>query len=599
MLIFYAQIAAAERAPLVPSIVQQLDPFEGGLCLHSLGSRDLRIIFRAILAHPKDLKRLTIEDCDLSSLSVALSNVICAATELETLVLDRCQFAVNALYPQVLANLHLTKVKELSIINCKLTDSQLISFARTLNNLPYLTELSLSHNHIKDSTVAQLFKALQNYSLNVLDLRFCGLGFQSAKIILSFLDRCPKNINTLLLDYNNFSANLQSRLLQRCSDNSPRSMKKSSQGCSNNRPGSRASSRSPQERRSTLSTRTTVCNKITGFSSDTLQDDDTNKLIEGPLHINSEAHAHMSSFNPIYMQSNAQVENHEHDLLVQPTKCVSEPTSNSPGNEDSLPISASRTIQHCINTAELTAFLNTHPDKQGNPLSVDFTTFKWSFSNILNKLQTIIASCQKRKEKLGKADLQKILDNLYDLYNGSTTYNNLITLDMMHKLKCAKEHSNIYVQYKIKKANLLLKNSSIEQLNASNQSEIQLLTNQAEDLQKQIEAVSLQLDSNNLDDEASNLEKKISVTKIKNAELSDQVKEIQQLYEELLTNEYTQQSAAANHTNNLHEKFPVYAEARSSYCEYLYNLIEELLERVRNHKNELKGLLDAIRVRNL
>lgn len=603
MLTFYAQIAAAERAPLVPSIVQQLDPFEGGLCLHSLGSRDLRIIFRAILAHPKDLHRLTIEDCNLSSLGVALSNAICSATELETLILDRCQFAVNALYTQVLANLYLTKVKALSVINCKLTDSQLISFARTLDNLPYLTELSLSHNHIKDSTVAQLFKALQSYSLDVLDLRFCGLGFQSAKIILSFLDRYPENIGTLLLDYNNFSANLQSRLLRRCSDGSPRSLKGSQgsghSGGSSSRPLSRSSSRSPQERRSTLSTRTTVCTKISGFQDDTLQDAESNMLTETPLNTDSDTHMYMKSFNLTGIPSSIQIEGGEQDLVIQPTEDISELASDNLSNVDSPSLPMPRTIQQCTNTAELTTFLNTHLDGQGNPLNVDFSTFKWSFSHILSDFQAIISSCQKRKEKLGKADLRKMLDILRILYDGSATYNTLLTLDMTYKLKCAEKRSDAYVEYQEKKAGLLLQSSSLEQIATSNQNEMQLLVNQIADLQKHIDSVSIQLDTNNLDEEANSLEQKISVTKDRNAELSDQIKEVQQIYEELLANEYTQQSAAANYVDNLRKEFPVYADAREAYCKYLYGLIEELLERVRNHKNELKGLLDAIRVRSI
>lgn len=45
MLTFYAQIAAAERAPLVPSIVQQLDPFEGGCVFTLLGPKTFGLSF--------------------------------------------------------------------------------------------------------------------------------------------------------------------------------------------------------------------------------------------------------------------------------------------------------------------------------------------------------------------------------------------------------------------------------------------------------------------------------------------------------------------------------------------------------------------------
>lgn len=598
MLTFYAQIAAAERAPLVPSIVQQLDPFEGGLCLHSLGSKDLRIIFRAILAQPKDLQRLIIEDCNLSSLGVALSNAIYSATELETLIFDRCQFAVNALYTQALANLHLTKVKALSIINCKLTDSQLISFARTLDSLPYLTELSLSHNHVKDSAIAQLFKALQNYSLDTLDLRFCGLGFQSAKIILSFLDRYPANIGTLLLDYNNFSANLQNRLLQRCSDGAPRALDKS-QGSSRSlsRSLSRSSSRSPQDRRLSHAMRTNVCTKISGFHDDALQNTESNTLTQTHLDINSGTQIHMDSLELADIQPNNQAESGDMNPIVLPSQSASELTLNFPGTEDSSTML--HTIQHCINTNELTAFLDAHPDKHGHPLNVDFKTFKWSFSDILSTFQSIISSCQKRKEKLGKADLRKMLSILHSLHNGSVTYNALLRLDMIYKLKCAGKRSDAYVVYQEKKAGLLLKSSNLEQVAASHQSEMQGLFTRISDLQQHIKNVTIRLEGGSLDEEINDLEKKISATKTKNVELSTQVKEIQQLYDELLATEYAQQSSAAGYVDNLRKDFPVYAEAREGYCKYLYNLIDGLLERVRNHKNELKGLLDAIRVHSV
>ena len=592
MLTFYAQIAAAERAPLVPSVVQQLDPFEGGLYLHSLGSRDLRIIFRAILAHPKDLRSLTIEDSSLSSLSVALSNAICSATELEALTFDRCQFAVNALYTQVLANLHLTKVKTLSVINCKLTDSQLISFARTLDSLPYLTELSLSHNHIKDSTIAQLFKALQNYSLKTLDLRFCGLGFQSAKIILSFLDRYPDNIGTLLLDYNNFSANLQNRLIQRCSDSSLQSLGKSQ---SSNKSLSRSSSRSPQERRSTLSTRSNVRAKISGFNDDTLQDNELHVPNESLQDTDYGTYLHKDSLELTDIQSSTQAEGGEYPMIPS-SRLISEFAPDLPNKEDS---SAPPSIQQCINTSELTTFLHTHPDESGHPLNVDLKTFKWSFSSTLTTFQSVISSCQRRKERLGKADLRKMLEILRSLYNGSLTYNNLLELDMTHKLMCAERRSDVYVEYQEKKASLLLQSSNLEQVAVSYQNEMQDLVNRASDLQKHIEKVTLRLDGGDLDEEINGLERKISVTRAKNLELSDQVKEIQQLYEELLTSEYTQQTSAASYIDNFRKEFPMYVEARDAYCKYLYDLIEELLERVQNHRSELKGLLDAIRVRNI
>ncbi|EFO65690.1 Hypothetical protein GLP15_3129 [Giardia lamblia P15] len=590
MLTFYAQIAAAERTPLVPSIVQQLDPFEGGLCLRSLGSKDLRIIFRAILAQPKDLQRLIIEDCNLSSLGVALSNAICSATELETLTFDRCQFAVNALYTQVLANLHLTKVKALSIINCKLTDSQLISFARTLDSLPYLAELSFSHNHVKDSTIAQLFKALQNYSLDTLDLRFCGLGFQSAKIILSFLDRYPKNIGTLLLDYNNFSTNLQNRLLQRCSDGTLRPLDKS-QG------SSRSSSRSPQDRRSSHTMRTHVSTKISGFHDDTLQNTELNTLTKTHLDANSGTRTYTDFLELADIQPNTQGESGDMNPIVLPSQSTHELTLHFPDTEDSS--TAVHSIQHCINTTELTTFLNAHPDEHGHPLNVDFKTFKWSFSSILGTFQSVISSCQKRREKLGKADLRKMLSILHSLHNGSVTYNALLKLDMTYKLKCAEKRSDLYVEYQEEKAGLLLKSLNLEQVAASHQSEIQDLLTRISDLQQHIKNVTLRLEGGSLDEEISGLEKKISVTKAKNIELSTQAKEIQQLYDELLATEYAQQSSAAGYVNNLQKEFPVYAEAREGYCKYLYDLIDELLERVRNHKNELKGLLDAIRVRSI
>jgi len=213
LLQLYLNVCKRNRVDPAPHIERVFSTFTDSIRLEGLGARDFQVSAAVLSQAGARLRELTITDTIISDAGDQLVALLASAPGLESFSLQKCQLPSGPEFAQrVIAIIASGKVTSLTLSGLS-GGSELISIVcGSLEALPRLRTLSLQRTTLSSDVMAALLTHLPRSGIQVLDLRYCGIGSQDGRKLLDMVEKHPGALQNVRADYNNFSAATMAKL---------------------------------------------------------------------------------------------------------------------------------------------------------------------------------------------------------------------------------------------------------------------------------------------------------------------------------------------------------------------------------------------------